>query len=239
MGEPQGARRPASVRVGVDRRRRVRDDGARRLLSEPPDDGDALFRARSRRHLRHRRRIARGRRAFRRQCREHSRSDPGRTGRRRADDPGGKGSAAQRRSRERTVRQARLARPDVVHAGRHALESARRRTRAHDPDDAHRQGRAGAYRPRRRRLVPPRAPALLVLGGHPHRRRRRSRHRPGDPPPRRLGRPRNEARGRDRAQRRRRLAGLRRRFDREVARTICSGSKRRCRSKSARASAAR
>src|SRR3984885_15898684 len=59
VGEPQGARRPTPVRVGVDRRRRVRDDWARRLLFEPSDDGDTLFRARSRRHLSHRRGVAR------------------------------------------------------------------------------------------------------------------------------------------------------------------------------------
>src|ERR1700722_10803966 len=66
----------------------------------PPDDGDTLFRARPRRYLRHRRRIARSGRAFRRQCREHGRSDPGRSGGRRADDPGGEGPATQRRRRK-------------------------------------------------------------------------------------------------------------------------------------------
>ena len=38
---------------------------------------------------------------------------------------------------------------DVVHAGRYAFKSARRRTRAHDPDDADREGRTGAHCPRR------------------------------------------------------------------------------------------
>ena len=140
---------------------------------------------RPRRRRRHRRGAARSGRRLRRQRREHGRPDAGRPGGDGAHDPRRKGPAAQRRGRQRTVRQARLARPDLVHAGRHAPAGARGRARAHDPDDALGQGGARPYRARRRRLVPPRAPAVLGLGGHPHRRRRRSRDRAGDPPPRR------------------------------------------------------
>jgi hypothetical protein len=38
VGDPEGLGRPAPVRVGVDRRRRVRDDGLAGYY-EPPDDG--------------------------------------------------------------------------------------------------------------------------------------------------------------------------------------------------------
>ncbi len=194
LGKPAGARPPASDRAIDHRRGRVRDDRRRRLLPEPPDYGDPLFGARPRRYLSHRRRVARGGRAFRRQCREYRGFDAGRTDGGRSNDPGGEGPAAQRRGRQRTFRQARLARPDVVHAGRHPPAGARGRTRAHDSDDAHGQGGAGAYRARRRGLLSPRASALIGLRRDPNRRRRRPRDRAGDPSPCRRRGSRNEAR---------------------------------------------
>ena len=194
LGKPAGTGRPAPDHLGHYRRSRLRGDGTGRLVPEPPDDGDPLFGARSRRYRSHRRRPARSGCAFRRQRREHGRLDAGGADGRGADDPRGKGAAAQRRRGQRTVRQARLARADIVYAGRHAPKGARRRARPDDPDDAHGQGGAGAYRSRRRRLLPPRASAILGVRGHPHRRRRRSRHWAGDPPPGRLRRSGNEAR---------------------------------------------
>src|SRR4051794_15759520 len=50
VGEPAWAWPAAPIRTGVDRLGRFRGDGLRWLLSEPPDDGDSLFRARPRRY---------------------------------------------------------------------------------------------------------------------------------------------------------------------------------------------
>ena len=159
VDEPSGFGRPASRRARADRRRCLRRDGARRLLPEPARDGDALLRARPRRRRRDRRGAARSGNAVRRQRRKHGRAGSRRASGDRAHDPRRKGSAAERRGRQRTFRQARVARSHLVHAGRHAPEGARGRARAHDPDDALRQGGARAYRARRRRVVPPRAAA--------------------------------------------------------------------------------
>ena len=227
------------VALGFDRRHDRRCRRPRRIRPQPAGHGDALFRPRPRRRGRHRRGAARGGGAVRRQRRGDDRARVGRAGLGRADDPRREGAAARRGGRQRAVRQARLARPHLVHAGRDAAPRARRRACAHDPDDALGQGRARPHRARRRRLVPPRAPALLGVGGDPHRRRRRPHDRRGDPAPCRLRRPGHEDRRRDRAQRRRAASGVRLGFDRQGARQPAHARDARCRRRFARASRAR
>ena len=158
--------------------------GFSRLLSQPADHGDALYRPGSGRRGRHRVDAQGSGDPLRRFGRRRHRDGAGRSGGARAHDLGGEGPAAQRQRRQRALRQARLARPHLVHAAGHARARDGRRTGAHDPDDARRQGRARSYRHGRRRLVPSRAAGPVRLGDHSHRRRRRSLGRPGDPPSR-------------------------------------------------------
>ncbi len=174
LGATWWPRREAARGAGARRRLVFALTGFAGYYLSRPTPRDALFRPRPRRRRRHRLGADGGRHSLRRQLRRRDRAVAGRPDRAGAHDARGKGAAAQRQRRQRTLRQARLARPHLVHAGSDARARDRRRTRAHHPDDARRQGRARAYRARRRGLVPPRAPAALGLRHHPHRRRRRS-----------------------------------------------------------------
>ncbi len=208
MGQSHGPRREAAGDARARRRLRVRADGVRRLVSEPADAGNIVFGSRPRRRRQHRRRPAGGRHSLRRQFGRRLGADAGRSDPAGSHDPGAEGPAAQRQRRRRALRQARLPRPHLVHAAGHARAGAGRRARPHHSDDSRRQGGARPCGARRRRLVPPRAPAALGLGHHPRRRLRSALDGACDSQARRGGGPGHEAGGGDGARRQRAVARL-------------------------------
>ena len=141
---------PASLVAGARRHRR------RLGLPEPPGLRDALCRARTLRREPDRPRARRGRHRLRRRLGRHHGAGAGRQDRAGAHAAGRKGPADQRQCRLRTLRQCRLARPDLLHAADHARARAGRRDRPHHPVDHRHQCRARPHRHVGARQLPPR-----------------------------------------------------------------------------------